>query len=413
MNGGVDLNKGIMLKFQRLTFSESLLLICQILLVLVPAIMSYLNILKYLDEFIALSMLILLFRHGFSIKKNKNVRSILLLLGMMLVLGFVFNMTSGISRKLIPVCIDAFSMIKNHIIFIAMVFYIPNLKKERVLKALLPLAKIFVIISFICGCINLVIFTPWQYDVRFGIRSFQFFFHNPAALGQAMLICLAVFVPAKTNKIYNILAIAVIILTLRSGLLAIVFAYFVLSIIMKRSTKLKWHHIVILLIGVVLVAWNMIQEYFLSQSTLRYTLLYYGAVVCKRYFPWGAGFATYGSQMAYDYYSPLYYEFGFNRIWGLNAVYGGIVNDNYWPMVVAQLGIIGVIVNIILFIKEFKIVSNNSLKIENGRMAMLLFINMMISTTASANMTGVAGTIIYFMIGLLLSADSCYKVTSN
>ena len=220
-----------------------------------------------------------------------------------------------------------------------------------------------------------------------------------------MMVCLAV-LDNKNDKIsiYKVMALAVMILTLRSGILAIVAIYAFVAFSKKR--KIRWYSVVEAALLAVVVGWGMIQEYFVSQRTLRYVLLENGFKLFKRFFPLGAGFATYGSQMSYNYYSKLYYELGFNNVWGLNQINGNYINDNYWPMIMAQFGLFGVIFNIILFIYEYKLLNKYAQKISTRNIALVLFINLMISTTASANMTGVAGMLIYFTLVLLLRQNN-------
>lgn len=390
------------LRFIKLNTSEIFLVIALITLLLAPALNLVVSVNNYLDEIIALIMVFLLIKNLPRVLKNNKIMEVLGLLILLILLGLISNATAGLISNIFPIVIDAFGLVKNHIIFLGIVFFIPVHKKERILRFILPLMQLFVVVSFICACINLIVQTPWNYDIRYGIRSFQFFFQNPASLGQVMIIALAIFENEDYKGICNFFAMAVMIMTLRAGIIAIFFVYIIVMIIFKYSSKIKWYHIAILSAVSILVAWNMIQTYFISANTHRYRLLEYGILVFKRYFPLGSGFATYGSQMSYNYYSSLYYEFGFNNMWGFNQAYGGIINDNYWPMVMAQIGFIGVIVNLFLFYKEFKIVSWYPRKLINKRMALVLFINMMISTTASANMTSVAGTLMYFVMGLLL-----------
>lgn len=390
------------LKIVRLTGKQFILFLVMILLAVIPALPF--TVFNYLDEILGVISGFYILKKIKTVGHNKHVRTILYCLICTAFLGLLSNLTSGVKTNIFGAFIDCFGVIKNHLIFISTIFILNDKGKDKIFKALYPITVIVVYICFFCGIINLFASTPWSYDVRYGINSFEFFFSNPAALGQLMIVALAVFdnVESKLN-LHKVIALVVMILTLRSGIMAIVFIYMVLTLFMKHTKKIRWYHIVLLGIGAFAVGFGMIKEYYLSRNTLRYTLLHYGIVVSKRFFPLGSGFATYGSQMAYDYYSPLYYEFGFDNMWGLNKTYGGMVNDNYWPMVLAQIGIIGAMAQVILLIAEFLIVITQHRKSIDRRMAQVLFLNLVISTMASANLTGVAGTVCYFALGLLLS----------
>jgi hypothetical protein len=72
--------------------------------------------------------------------------------------------------------------------------------------------------------------------------------------------------------------------------------------------------------------------------------LYVGSLeIARDHFPFGAGMGRYGSWMSRVEYSPLYAEYGLNRIPGLRADNSQYATDTFWPMVVGEFGIFGVL----------------------------------------------------------------------
>jgi hypothetical protein len=71
----------------------------------------------------------------------------------------------------------------------------------------------------------------------------------------------------------------------------------------------------------------------------------YGASVqiARDRFPLGAGLGRFGSHMSRVKYSPVYHAYGLDRIRGLQANNSDYVTDTFWPMVLGETGIIGVI----------------------------------------------------------------------
>jgi hypothetical protein len=65
--------------------------------------------------------------------------------------------------------------------------------------------------------------------------------------------------------------------------------------------------------------------------------------IARDHFPLGAGMGRYGSWMSRVEYSPLYAEYGLNRIPGLRADNSQYATDTFWPMVVGEFGIFGVL----------------------------------------------------------------------
>lgn len=61
------------------------------------------------------------------------------------------------------------------------------------------------------------------------------------------------------------------------------------------------------------------------------------------YFPFGAGFGTFGSWMSRAMYSPLYHTYGLSHVWGLSPGKTSFINDIFWPSILAETGIFGLL----------------------------------------------------------------------
>ncbi len=73
-------------------------------------------------------------------------------------------------------------------------------------------------------------------------------------------------------------------------------------------------------------------------------LLYATSVeVAHDYFPLGAGLGRYGSPMSRVDFSPLYAHYGLNRIWGLTPDYDAFITDTFWPQILGEVGVFGVV----------------------------------------------------------------------
>lgn len=73
-------------------------------------------------------------------------------------------------------------------------------------------------------------------------------------------------------------------------------------------------------------------------------LLYATSVeVARDYFPLGAGLGRYGSPMSRVDFSPLYAQYGLNRIWGLTPDYDAYITDTFWPQILGEIGLFGLI----------------------------------------------------------------------
>jgi len=58
-------------------------------------------------------------------------------------------------------------------------------------------------------------------------------------------------------------------------------------------------------------------------------------------FPVGAGLGRFGSPMSRIEYSPVYAEYGLDRIWGLTPAYEAYITDTFWPHILGEIGVFG------------------------------------------------------------------------
>ncbi len=64
-------------------------------------------------------------------------------------------------------------------------------------------------------------------------------------------------------------------------------------------------------------------------------------------FPFGAGLGRFGSPMSRLEFSPVYAEYGLDRIWGLTPQYPAYVTDTFWPHVLGEIGVLGVVAYVV------------------------------------------------------------------
>jgi hypothetical protein len=69
--------------------------------------------------------------------------------------------------------------------------------------------------------------------------------------------------------------------------------------------------------------------------------------IARDEFPLGAGVGRFGSHMSRERYSPLYEKYGLDGIYGLSEAFPIAITDNFWPMVLAETGAIGLVAMIV------------------------------------------------------------------
>lgn len=108
--------------------------------------------------------------------------------------------------------------------------------------------------------------------------------------------------------------------------------------------------LIVLAVPILIVAMPVLIEGFIGYlgaeafETQARTVLYAGAVELARdNFPFGVGVGRYGSYGSVVDYSPVYYQMGMNRVYGMSPDYSEFIQDTFWPQILGETGVIGLI----------------------------------------------------------------------
>lgn len=185
----------------------------------------------------------------------------------------------------------------------------------------------------------------------------------------------------------------------------IAFIFFVKKKLNFQSTKTILFAC-ILVIVVLAVTWTRFDAYYvsgLSNDNLARPMTYKTSlVILGDYFPFGPGMGTFACNGAWKYYSPLYYEYNLNQVWGLGEG-GGFICDAYYPTL-AQFGIVGVFF-FCWFWKRRLVAFNQIVDMRYYRVAMITFCCLAIEQTADTSWLSGKGMGYCMMIALCLNAN--------
>lgn len=79
-------------------------------------------------------------------------------------------------------------------------------------------------------------------------------------------------------------------------------------------------------------------------SVAQRTALYVASVaVARDHLPFGGGLGRFGSYMSRVHYSPLYEDYGLTQIYGLSRASRMALTDTFWPSVLGETGVIGLV----------------------------------------------------------------------
>lgn len=173
--------------------------------------------------------------------------------------------------------------------------------------------------------------------------------------------------------------------------------------------------LIVLLSVVVFFTYTKIDLYFVSggglltgdqeiqDSMARAALYFHVPEILADYFPFGSGFASYATYASGEYYSPIYAEYGMDKVYGLSKDFGNFIADTYYPAL-AQFGYVGICLFFMFWIKlaigaskSFKYVHKESL------LAMIVILFFLIESTSDSTITHNRGLFMMMLLGLFFS----------
>ena len=324
--------------------------IAAVLLLLVPNILDVNGISipgsGFIDEIITIVMICYAAVRWSSMENGD--KAIVLCFAGIAAVGLLSNCFSGVDRQAAWIFSDILLLSKTFFAYLGMKQLASDGEaRKRIIRFLSRCALVLIPVMFALGTANLVFDIGMSKGHRFGIRSFSFIFNQPAHCGLFAGMCLAFLILSEPGmksrrlKIWTAMGVITMFYTTKGMAMIIAAAFLALEIMTKKRKKIQWYHIALVMLVAVPVLSFQIRYYILDPSAPRARLIYYGLETAKRFFPLGSGFATYGSEMAARYYSPLYVSYGFDSLDGLASWSSLYLNDNYMATILGETGFIG------------------------------------------------------------------------
>ena len=351
---------------------------------------------SYFDEILALICMIYSMALFMKKKLNAEDQVSVTFLIIVIVIGILSNIMNKLAYSWFSIIVDIISETKFLWVLFAFKYYITSNVYNDMSRILQPFAKWFCYLAGIFAVISQFINLGMTENERYGIKSYNFIFPMSFQFLAVALVAIAMLSISKNyrdNKMpYAAICIGLILATKSSPLLFSVIFLFFLNYFQKRR-ELRMRTVIFMILVVLFLGTFQIKTYLLNINAPRYLFFYYGGKTANTYFPLGSGFATFGSDQAARNYSRLYYQYGFNNLFGMNPKDGSFLSDTFWPMAIGQFGWIGSILYILIYVRIF--LSFKRMKLNSEQKAFLYagYVQYIIHAVGSAILSASAGLI--------------------
>lgn len=366
---------------------------------------SYIVFTPFVKSFSYVDELSTLFLGGYilftiPILRKKEFLLVLSILFFYLIYSFYLHI-----NKYQAIILDLLLFLKPFICFYSMYYLHVSWtnKFKRILK------RIFLFFGIYCWCI-----LPFIENIYSNTAAFY-----PACILSS--ISYLYFSPQKKKNWYIALFLLLPgLFTFRSKFNTELICFIYLGFFLKGKFTLSIKYIIAILILIIFsiyINWTKFSLYFFAgeEDGIARTTFYYTAIkILADYFPLGSGLGSFGSEAAARYYSPLYYKYGVDSVYGMSPLdYGESSNflvDTFYP-ILAEFGVIGIILYIIFWMKRWN--AANILFNHNYRIFLFLFFFMVIENIANSAFISPISVSIMMLLGLTFSDSNNIKINQS
>ncbi|EHN58193.1 hypothetical protein [Oenococcus kitaharae] len=379
-----------------------------ILFLLVLLALSTLNgLFSNLDEVAGILALVINTLY-FIVGKLKRISlTVMLLLTTFFSAGLASNFFSGVERTSIEIIIDALIIAKPFLIFSA-VYQLANSNTLVQLKRLLGSAiKIFLLIALFFCLLNQLRIVDMSEATNNSFRNFEFFFGFPVSFAILVLALFGIIMDTRKyiykQPFFWICTILVVSSLKTQSLFFITVFVLLLALTRQKPTQISLRTIIIILFFSLLTALPSIINYFHTSFYSPRQVLMTGSIdLFRQYFPFGAGFATFGSPMAAQNYSPIYMNLGYNTLYGMGL--GGdksFLSDNFFAELIGQFGFIGILIFLALAINVVKTFRISQLNKNLNCYCISMFISLLAINISSSFFSSAPGALMMCVLAIL------------
>lgn len=239
-----------------------------------------------------------------------------------------------------------------------------------------------------------------------------------AALGQIALCCgMIYFLFTEHTKRNRNIAIFLMLLGLASGKSKYIgecIAFIALVVYVDKKIRFDnmATYLKVGLLGTVIIffTWTKFNAYYVegfqedAERMARPETYKTGLLIMKDYFPFGSGLGTFACAAAAKEYSPLYYKYQMDNIWGLTPENPMFLADTFYPIVYSQFGFFGALM-FLWFWKRRLQEANRIIDPNYYKMALMCILALALENTADSSYLSGKGMGYFMILAVCLNSN--------
>ncbi len=371
--------------------------------ILNTGISQYVIGMNYFDELIALFSFVYILLN-WRRRLQKKYLNVILATAFVIAIGLMGNLIWSYHNGGLVILKDIIAFAKMPVTMVALSMWNDKNSTDTALNVAYVLSKAILTVMFLFAVISQFVDIGMSHDIRKGIRSYKFLYSHPTFLVYAVVAMSVVLVAhgIKRKDIkYHIEAVILLILSMRDKAFVYLAAYVFLLILLPNIGRIKIRYVVFAIVVGIAVTYNKILLYLSFSWSPRVGMYMTGFELAKKCFPIGSGFGTFASSLSGEYYSKIYYLYGFDRRIGVSPGSYDNLGDAGWPYYYGQFGLIGCLLFIYILFVLYKIIVKKYLISEWKRKASYLMLAYLLIAslveTIFVNEAGVTSMIVIFV----------------
>jgi len=124
------------------------------------------------------------------------------------------------------------------------------------------------------------------------------------------------------------------------------------------------------------------------------------------FFPLGSGYGSFAEDASRKYYSPVYDMYGISGVYGLSRDYDAFVADTFFPVIIGQFGLIGIVLFISFWLFIIKRVNRfyvtKKYKLDYN-ICLIIIVTIIIESIAGPMFVSFTGIPYLFLLALIVS----------